>query len=218
MRPAVYPETLMKSLSHSLICVGKVTSPHGVRGEVKFRPYVEDPGLLSSYLSHTKSFVDEEGASVAITSFRSGPKGMLLLGFEGVGSREEVTPWIGQEFYLDRRVLPAIVEEETYYVQDLVGLRVVTGDGKGSLVVTAVHNFGAGDILEVQDTARQTSSFIPFRREAVPQIDLDQGYLEVQSSFFLEKSVKAQKSLEGRKSAKTEKGLRAEKNVKAEKD
>lgn len=165
------------------ICIGKIASPHGVKGEMKLFLYLEEVSLIQS----GRLVYDDSGRSLSIISFRQGPKGFFLIKLEEVSSREEADSLKGVKVYMDRGDLPSDLEEETYYIEDLKGLRVTlqgTPDPQDNQsIITAVHNFGAGDILEV--CLENKSYFIPFRREAVPDVFLDEGWVMVNPAFLL---------------------------------
>lgn len=174
------------------ICIGKIASPHGVKGEMKLLLYLEDVSLLrSSCLVY-----DDSGKPLSITSFRQGPKDFFLIKLEEITSREDADSLKGIKLYLDRSDLPENLEEETYYIEDLKGLRVIP-HGKPDLqdnrsTVTAVHNFGAGDILEIR--LENKTFFIPFRKEAIPDVSLKEGWVIVNPAFLLKNESKSQEN------------------------
>ena len=76
----------------------------------------------------------------------------------------------GTELFIKRKVLPQTDDEE-YYHADLLGLNVYNRDGKKMGVVKAIHNFGAGDIVEVVIAETENTVLIPFNNNTVPEID-----------------------------------------------
>ena len=83
------------------------------------------------------------------------------------------------DLYVPRDRLPPIEEAETYYHADLVGLAAVTPDGDALGTVTAVHNFGAGDIIEIDAGGGGEPLMVPFTDAAVPEIDIAAGRIVV---------------------------------------
>jgi 16S rRNA processing protein RimM len=151
------------------VCLGVVISAHGIKGEVNFRSYSDTPQTLSEYAG----FTDEAGNSLEISSLRQGPKGPVMR-FSGVADRNAAEAMKGTKLYVGRDQLPDLDQDE-YYHSDLVGLRVeVHGEAIGA--VTAVHNFGAGDIIEIARPG-QSSVMLPFTREIVPDVDIPGGVL-----------------------------------------
>ena len=104
-------------------------------------------------------------------------KGVVLARIKGVKDRDDAQALAGTELFVDRHMLPATVEDEFYYA-DLVGLAVKYLGGEPYGTVHAVHNFGAGDVLEIE-RATGGRVMLPFNRETVPDVDLEAGFLLV---------------------------------------
>jgi 16S rRNA processing protein RimM len=73
--------------------------------------------------------------------------------------------------YVARERLPKPADDEFYYA-DLVGLAATTPDGAVFGTVKAVHNFGAGDLLEIEPAGGGATLLLPFTEATVPAIDL----------------------------------------------
>ena len=84
----------------------------------------------------------------------------------------------GAKLFVPRAALPEVVEDDEYYLTDLVGLAVELADGTAWGTVHALHDFGAGDILEVARTEGETV-MLPFTRETVPVVDIAGGRLVI---------------------------------------
>jgi 16S rRNA processing protein RimM len=80
----------------------------------------------------------------------------------------------GTALYADRSVLPNLPDDEFYHA-DLIGLEVYDTGGERIGKVTAVHDHGAGDLLEVSGKGLKTPALLPFTKEAVPTVDLQAG-------------------------------------------
>jgi 16S rRNA processing protein RimM len=102
---------------------------------------------------------------------------MILARLEGVSDRDQATALRGTRLFVLRSALPAPTEEEFYHA-DLIGMLAVSASGQDIGKVHAVHNFGAGDILEIR-TAEGGSLDLPFTKTAVPKVDLAGGCLTV---------------------------------------
>ena len=72
-----------------------------------------------------------------------------------------------------RDTLPALDDANDFYHADLIGLKAQTADGAVLGTVRAVHDFGAGDLLEID------GAFVPFTRDCVPQVDIDAGHITI---------------------------------------
>ena len=151
------------------VCLGVVISAHGIKGEVNIQSYSDAPETLSDY----GAFTDEAGNNLEVSGLRQGPKGPVMR-LSGVVDRNAAQALKGTKLYVGRDQLPDLDQDE-YYHSDLVGLRVeVHGEAIGA--VTAVHNFGAGDIIEI-DRPGQSSVMLPFTREIVPHVDIPGGVI-----------------------------------------
>ena len=155
------------------VLLGTIVAPHGVRGLVKVRSFTDDPSDIVSY----GPLQDTQGRAVGLT-LRGPIKGGLLAAVAGVEDRDAAEAMRGVKLYVPREALPATDDEEEYYYADLIGLRVETADGAALGRVKAVHDFGAGDVLEVVFEAGG-SELLPFTRDMVPVVDLAGGRLVV---------------------------------------
>ncbi len=159
------------------VALGVVGRPHGVRGLVRIRPYTARPGDVAAYgpvaLADGRRFAVEVVAEA---------KGWVTARLEGIEDRDAAAALAGQELFVPRGALPAPAPGE-YYLHDLIGLRAAGADGTEMGRVVAVHDFGAGPILEIgpgKDDAGATV-MVPFTDAAVPEVDLDGGRLVVEA-------------------------------------
>ena len=148
------------------VCVGKIIGAHGVRGLVKLKSFTENPRDLTAY----GALMDDSSMEVKIDILSGGEK-ELIARIDGVEDRSRAETYKGKSLYIDRAALPEATEHE-YYHADLVGLTALSHDGRHIGTVTALHNFGAGDILEIENDAKDTT-LLPFTRAFVPHIDLE---------------------------------------------
>jgi 16S rRNA processing protein RimM len=155
------------------VCLGVVTSPHGVRGLVRIKSFTAEPQGVAAY----GPLEDERGERRYELELVGSAKGVVLARVAGVTDRDAAERLKGVRLYVSRDVLPAAGEEE-YYHADLLGLRVELGDGSELGRVRAVHDFGAGDTLEVM-RSEGGAVMVPFTRAVVPVVDLAAGRLVV---------------------------------------
>ena len=158
-----------------LILVGRVAGAFGVRGEVRVSAYTEDPLALVRY----RTLLREDGSVALTLQAGRAVKGAVVARADELTSKEAADALRGLRLYVAREALPAPGDADEFYLADLIGLAAHTADGASFGRVKAVHNFKAGDILEIEPGAGRPSRLIPFTREAVPQIDLAQGRLTV---------------------------------------
>jgi len=156
------------------ICIARIGAPHGVRGAVKLWTFTEDPLAVQAY----GPLLTKDGArSFEIASAREA-KGHLVATLKGVGSREDAERLNGIELYIARDKLPA-TEENEYYHADLIGLAAVTSANEPLGRVIAIHNFGAGDIIEIAPPQGSTM-LLPFTNAVVPTVDLAAGHVVIE--------------------------------------
>lgn len=150
-----------------------IGAPHGVRGEVRLNVFAEDAEALPSL----GPFTTGDGRTVSLRSVRA-HGGRILAAIDGVTDRDAAAALTGALLYLERTRLPAIEEDDTFYHVDMIGLAAERPDGAPLGRVAAVHDFGAGDILEI---ARDSGApvLVPFTKEMVPEVDLSGGRIVV---------------------------------------
>lgn len=161
----------MSETSENLVCVAVIAGAHGVHGAVKVKSYTQIPENFSAY----GPLLNENG-EIILTPKNPRPIGnAFTMRSPEITSREQALAMKGVLLYVPRDSLPNIEDEDDFYYSDLVGLDVKTSDGKRAGTVKAVHEFGAGDMLEIQppkSAEKQASWFHPFTKLAVPKIDL----------------------------------------------
>jgi 16S rRNA processing protein RimM len=153
------------------VLLGDIGAAQGLKGEVRIRSFTEDAKAIASY----NPLEDETGRAIEIESVRVTPKA-LIARIKGVSTREGAEALTGTKLYIPRARLPERKEEEWYH-SDLIGLAALDRDGRSLGVIVAVHNFGAGDLLEMKPASGGATVLIPFTRETVPEIDVEGGRL-----------------------------------------
>jgi len=154
------------------VLLGDIGAAQGLKGEVRLRSFTAVPADIASY----GPLEDEAGSrTIEIQSVRVTPKA-LIAHIEGVTTREQAEALTGTKLYLPRARLPESDADEWYHA-DLIGLSAVDGDGAVIGKVVAVHNFGAGDIIEIEPEAGGESLLVIFSEATVPEVDLAAGTL-----------------------------------------
>lgn len=163
-----------------MVLLGVVIGAQGIRGEVKVKTFTADPAALGDY----GPLVDAKtGKAVALKVRRVAKGDVVIAAIKGVEDRNAAEAMRGTELQVPRSALPQADEGEFYYA-DLVGLAAATPEGRQLGTVVAVHNFGAGDMLEVRTDAGHTA-MVPFSDAAVPQVDLAARQVLVDPAFWL---------------------------------
>jgi 16S rRNA processing protein RimM len=154
------------------IALAAVAGAHGVKGELRLKLFCDSVESLSR---HKKLRVG--GAERALLSIRDGK--MPVARFEGVADRTAAEALRGSLVEVDRDALPPL-EEGEYYYADLIGLTACDQSGRHAGTVVAVENYGAGDLLEIED-GEGHRSLIPFK----PGIaDLEDGQIVLDTQFL----------------------------------
>jgi 16S rRNA processing protein RimM len=158
----------------SQICVARIGAAHGVRGAVKLWTFTEDPLAVKRY----GPLRTKDGArQFEVTQVREA-KDHLVATLKGIATREEAERLNGIELYVAREKLPATDEDE-YYHADLIGLAAVSPANEPLGRVIAIHNFGAGDIIEIAPPSGATL-LLPFTNAVVPSVDLAGGRVVIE--------------------------------------
>lgn len=153
------------------VCMGVIGAPHGVRGAVRVKSFTDVPQAIADY----GVLRDESGArefTLRVVATAKG-EGMVIVALSGVTDRDRAEALRGLRLYAPRAALPATGEDEFYHA-DLVGLAAMLEDGAPLGRVIAVHDFGAGDVLEIARDIGQPV-LVPFTRAAVPVVDIAGG-------------------------------------------
>jgi len=158
------------------VCVAQIGGPHGVRGEVKLKSFTADPMAVKDYAP----LESEDGAkSFEIEALRPA-QGYLVAQLRGINDRGAAERITNLKLFVPRERLPAPDREEFYHI-DLIGARAVTPAGDEIGTVLAIHDFGAGDILELQFNESGATMMLPFTTTFVPEVDIAGGRIVVKT-------------------------------------
>ena len=146
-----------------------IGAAHGIKGEVRVKTYTGDPLDLGSY----GLLYDASGKSYEVLSIRPS-KTVVVVRFAGVEDRNAAEALNGKELYVDHAQLPQDLDEDEFYYTDLIGLTVRDGEGVSYGKVSAVFNFGGGDVLEIKESGKKPV-LIPFTLASVPEILMEEG-------------------------------------------
>ncbi len=149
------------------ILLGRIVAAHGIRGDVLVHSYAGEPEAIGSY----GPLASADGKrTFKLRVVRVTPKGVIAR-VAGVADRSGAEAIAGTDLYVRREQLPA-AEEGAFYHADLIGLAARAPDGTAIGPVVGVHNFGAGDLLEIAIGGSRRTELIPFSDAFVPEVDL----------------------------------------------
>ncbi len=150
-----------------------IGAAHGLKGELRVKAFTGDPLALADY----GPLYDEKGNHYDVVDIRPS-KNVIVVRFRQVSDRTAAEALAGTVLYVDRSVLPDDLEEDQFYHADLIDLPVQDEEGQVVGHVSAFHDFGGGDIMEVALGSGKTV-LVPFSREAVPVVDLAKGVVGI---------------------------------------
>ncbi|QDY69748.1 ribosome maturation factor RimM [Qingshengfaniella alkalisoli] len=152
------------------VCVGAIAGAYGVRGEVRLKSFTADPEAIGDYGPLTT----EDGAHSYSIKVTGQIKNGLAARLGGISNKEQADKLRGTKLFAPRDRLPALPDDEFYHA-DLIGLDVFDTGGTLLGKVRAIHDHGAGDLLEIFGKGWKDTVLLPFTREAVPTVDLTAG-------------------------------------------
>jgi 16S rRNA processing protein RimM len=161
----------MSSEETQKVLMARIGAAHGIRGEVRVKPFGDDPLSFTDYGVLTTK---DGNQSFDVQTARV-QKTVVITKFKQVTDRNRAEELNGVELYIDRSQLPETEDDEFYY-SDLNGLAVRDPAGEPLGKIVAVQDFGAGDLLEIRPKRGKTF-YIPFTKDFVPEINLDGGFV-----------------------------------------
>src|SRR5579884_228795 len=157
------------------VLVARFGAPHGVHGEIRLWSFTQEPLAVTNY----GPLESADGSRIFHVESVRPQNDYLVARVAGISDRTAAERLRNLDLYVRRERLPPIEEEATWYVSDLIGLHAQSPEGAEIGIVTAVHNFGAGDVLEILPAAGGQSIMLPFTAEAAPKVELPQGRIVV---------------------------------------
>ena len=153
------------------ICLGVIVGVHGVRGHLKIKAYTDNPAALDRYGPVSL----DDGRLLHLKVKSLSPKGPVIAVAQEVTDRNEAELMRGLELFIKRDALPPTANDEVYHT-DLVGLEARDNDGVAIGVIVGLHDFGAGDIIEIKPPSGPTM-MLPFAPEYRDEVRLEEGFV-----------------------------------------
>lgn len=155
-----------------LILVGQIAGGFGVKGEVRVTAFTADPLALTAYGPLLRA---DGSVGLTLTTVRPDKNGVVGRAKE-IATKEEADALRGLKLHVPRDRFPEPDEDE-FYLADLIGLEAREPDGVVLGSVRAVQNFGADDMLEIAPANGGPTWYLPFTREAVPELHIADGWV-----------------------------------------
>ena len=153
---------------------GPLPGAYGVSGEVRLKSFCAEPEAIADY----GPLYTEDGSQSFTIKLTRPVAGGLGARVSGIATKEQADALKGVSLYVDRAQLPNLPDDEFYH-SDLIGLEVRDTGGVVLGQVSAVHNHGAGDLLEITGGGRKQALLLPFTLAVVPTVDLAAGRIVV---------------------------------------
>ena len=155
--------------------VGVITATHGIRGEVKVFPTTDDP---ERFLDLETVYLDtgREKKLLTISSVKFF-KQFVILKFKEFDNINDVEPF-RKKWLLVTRDQAVPLEEDEYFIADLIGLRVITDEDKVLGKLTDVLETGANDVYQVTDENGK-EILLPAIKDCILSVDLEKGEMKV---------------------------------------
>ncbi|MGV8953561.1 MAG: ribosome maturation factor RimM [Cypionkella sp.] len=157
-------------MPNHLICIGAIAGSFGVQGEVRLKSFCSEPTDIASY----GPLVTEDGQTSYKITLTRPVAGGLGARISGVTTKEQADDLRGVNLFVDKKKLPKLPDDEFYHA-DLIGMTAFDTGGAELGRVHAVHNHGAGDLLEITGPNLKTALLLPFTLANVPNVDLAAG-------------------------------------------
>ena len=173
----------MATSQQDRVCIGAIAGVRGLKGEVRIKSFTADPDDIAAY----GPVSTEDGERTYRINVTARVKGLIIARLDGIDDRDAAEALKGTRLYVPKSVLPQPGDGD-YYHADLIGLKAETEDGDALGTVKAVHNFGAGDIIEIADESGQGKEdlMVPFTLGLVPEVDLTEGRIVIAPPKVLE--------------------------------
>ena len=155
------------------ILIGKIVNVHGIKGEVKVYPYTDDMENLTNLKS---IYFDEEMTKKYKVKLCRIQKNMLIVKLEGLNSVEQAENLRDTNIYIPKA---KIEDEDTFYIEDLIGMDVLELNENKVGIITYVFNTGANDVYEVETTDKQ-KIYLPAIKQVVKKVDIKNNRMYVE--------------------------------------
>lgn len=157
------------------ILLGQIGAAHGIKGEVRIATHTQDPEAIGSY---GPLETDRPGLTIVVTKARL-QKTVVIASIKGISDRTAAENLNGVNLFVNRDKLPPPEDEDDFYHADLLGLDARLQSGVSIGQVSALLNFGAGDLIEVRDPQSGDTYLYPFTKAVVPVVKVTEGYLSI---------------------------------------
>nr|WP_295283974.1 ribosome maturation factor RimM [uncultured Blautia sp.] len=158
-----------------LLKVGVITTTHGVRGEVKVYPTTDEPERFLD-LDYVLLDTGRELRRLDIKNVRFF-KNLAILKFDGIDNINDIEKYKGRDLWIPREEAQELDEDE-YYIADLLGMKVLLEDGSEFGTLRDVMETGANDVYIV-DSVKHGEVLLPAIKECILDVDIEANTMTV---------------------------------------
>ncbi len=157
------------------LAVGKVVNTHGVKGELKVIPLTSDLSRFD-YLLFVTAKYEGELREFRVLSARL-HKNTVLIKLKDIDTMNDAEKLKGQELWVERKHARKL-EEDEYFICDLIGLKVYENDIYLG-TVTDVLQTGSNDVYIVKDSDKSGEILLPALKSVVVNVDIENNRMDV---------------------------------------
>lgn len=164
---------------HKNICVGIISKPIGIKGQVKVISYTESPDSLFKY----KNLFLQNNKKIQFSNYKLIENNTFTSYIDGVNDRNTSENYRLNNIYINSSELQKLNDNE-YYYDDLVNSKVFDDNNNLLGSVKAVLNYGAGDFLEIILLDNKEAT-IPFNKDSILKVDLEKNFVFIDKNYLL---------------------------------
>ncbi|QKX03031.1 16S rRNA processing protein RimM [Wolbachia endosymbiont of Litomosoides sigmodontis] len=168
-------------MNEDLVCMGIITSPHGIKGAVKVKTFTEKPENISLYGKLIIGGENYDMDSVSVIG-----NNLVIATISGVNSRNKAELLRNKKLYVERNKLPKLSDENEFYQSDLVNMEVRLRNDELYGYIKSVYNFGSGDILEILVINTKENVMLSFTEEIFPYVNIKERYIMLNMPEFID--------------------------------
>lgn len=168
-----------KTIPHhekDLVLIGEFGRAQGLQGDIRLKSFTEEPEQIAAY----SPLLSSTGKPLNLYNLRFAPgraRDIFLVRIEGIENRNEAEQLTNTKIYTLRDSLAVSDDEDEFLLIDLIGLNAFDENGEKIGTVTAVPNYGGGDLIEIRLDDQTETVLLPFTRQFIPEIDIPKGRL-----------------------------------------
>jgi 16S rRNA processing protein RimM len=149
--------------------IGQIVNTHGIKGEIKINPYTDDIVKLS----RAKSIYFESDLTTKVqVEYSKIISSFVIFKLKGIDTPEEASKLKQKYIYIERNENEKL-EEDTYYIDDLIGLQVISIDNNSVIgTISYIFNTGANDIYEVKLNDGK-NAYLPAIKDVIKKVDIE---------------------------------------------